>query len=102
MRRLLFVGLLVLWCSPALVESQNQPLPLGVARTSQSASAAFTNQDGQVSAVAPGELLIRFRSEVGPAKQEAILSAVSSRVKYFKRPARNNPRPQIQTGNLPA
>ena len=43
-------------------------------------------------------MLIRFRSEVGPAKQEAILSAVSSRVKYFRRPAQNNLRPQIQTG----
>jgi subtilisin family serine protease len=35
---------------------------------------------------------------VGPSKQEAILSAVSSRVKYFRRPAQNNLRPQIQPG----
>ena len=30
MRRLLFVGLLFLWCSAALVEGQNQPLPPGL------------------------------------------------------------------------
>src|SRR6185369_13803598 len=47
----------------------------------------------------PRELLVRFRSEVGPAKQEAILSAVSSRVKYFRRPAQNNLRTQIQMGS---